>query len=450
MSFRRYRTVLRLLALITFFVGSSSVVRAQRGLEELERELRTKHRAVLAELLRGTVAADDAKPEHKDALNAQTEYLARRFVDPIFQSTPPGSTERSKTMAYLIDHARIDVDELNRFKANNQAAAKLYTHYFCVHAKAVLLTDPKRTPVSSLNLMRALANLAVLGQGELGDVLVDVIEEDLKKDQLPEAERLKSTENLPNDGVKYYALRGLQDLLAQPAKPSGDPFLTKEQEVKVAKLLIKIITTVQKFKDGTTQQEIDGYRVRRREAIKALAYLMKPAVPDKKDGAALTLLRVVARDKSLAPEPTIEERLEAAVGLARMKLEQDKDYNSDYALYHIGLFLDEFVTFCNTENATYQRPIRIYSARLLEALLTIKPQLDDPTIRRTDAEKKYTLDAIDQCGLVLTRLEKLPAMGKLDKNGYKLDAWFADNKVPNTQLFKGVAGTDVAPPTKKE
>ncbi len=295
-------------------------------------------------------------------------------------------------MAYLIDQVGIDLKEFGGYKALNQPAAKLYTRYFCVNAKSILMGDPARVPtppVAAINLTRALANLGVLAQGELGETLVEIIDADLEKDKIPEAERLKNPDKLPNDGVKYYALQGLQKLLSQPPQPPlMDPILTPAQEAKIVKVLVKLIRTGQVFKDGTSQQEIDGFRVRRREAIKALAMVGRPSLTDKKDGAAMTLLRIVACDKSITPEPktpepNLDERLEAAVGLARMQFEKEKDYNPDYALQHIALFLDEFITFCNTDNATYQRPVKIYAARLIEALELIRTQLADPTVKRT-------------------------------------------------------------------
>jgi hypothetical protein len=299
----------------------------------------------------------------------------------------------------------------------------------------------RHNPVSSLNLVRAMENMAVLGQGELGVALAEIIDADLEKDRFSEAERIRDSDKVPNDGVKYYALRGIQKLLDQPPWPDMTPVLSKEQEQKVVKVLQKLILTTQTFKDGATQQEIDGFRVRRREAIKALAKFTNPSLPDKKDGVAMTLLRVVAKDKALTPEPSFEERLEAAVGLARMKFDQDKDYNPDYAFYHIGPFLDEYVTWSNTTNSSYQRPVKIYAARLIDALLSVKPQLEDPTIKRTDAEKKFVTDATTQYLLVLATLEK---DGKINPTTYKFrDNWLASAKPPNNQLFKGVAGTDV-------
>ena len=447
------RGAVRWLLFLGVFFAGSSLVRAQKGLEELERDLYKKHRLILVDLLRGIVVGNDKLPEHTEALSAQTEYLTRRFVDAVFVDAPPGSPPK-KSMEFLIDQVEVDLKQLRDNKAKNQAAAKLYTHYFCLHAKGVIQKDEKRNPRSTLNLTRALMNLATLGQGELGETLADLIEDDLKNDAYSEAQHLQDPIMFPfpNDGMKYYALRGLQVLLAQPPGPSMVPVVSKEQEVKIVKVLQKLINTTRTFKEGTLQQEIDGFRVRRREAIKALALIANPAVPDKADGAALTLLRVVARDSKLQPEPSIDERLEAAVGLARMKFDKDGEYHPDYAAYNIGLFVDELVTYCNVAdgNTKYPRPIHVYAARLLEALESIKTQTKDAANKRADPEKTFAIAAVETCQLVLAKLEKAPE-SKVNPNDVdltKLKSWLADAKMPNATLFKGVAGTAVAPPKK--
>ena len=448
---RRCRTVRWLLIPFAFFVSGSSFVHAQKGLEELERELRTKHRAILVDLLRGNVEANPNTPGHVEAISAETEYLTRRFIDPIFTYAPPGAP-RTKTMTYLIEQVEIDVRQITRSKNDVRAVAKMYTHYFCQHARKVILSDDRRTPLSSMCLTAALVELASLGQGELGETLAELIEEDLRKDMLTEAERLRDPDKIPNDGMKYYALRGLQTLLAQPPMPAMVPILSKEQELKVVRVLLRLINTTRTFQEGTTTQEIDGFRVRRREAIKALAFVTTPGVPEKMDGAALTLLRVVARDSKLTPVPSIDERLEAAVGLARMKFDRDADYHPDYAAYHIGLFLNEFVTYCNTDNQKYQRPVRVYASRLFEALDSIKIQANDPANKQTAEEKKFALSMVELCQPVLEKLERAPD-GRVNPNDVGLDklkTWVASTRPPNALLFKGVAESTVLPPKKLE
>ena len=103
------------------------------------------------------------------------------------------------------------------------------------------------------------------------------------------------------------------------------------------------------------------------------------------------------------------------------------------------------MTFCNTDNVLLQRPVRIDASRLIEALGILKTQVHEGP-KRTEAEKTYANSAIDKCLLVLGKLEKSPA-GKVEKTGYPLEG-FAEQKPPNADLFKGVAGTTVAPPTK--
>jgi hypothetical protein len=449
------------LLVVAASVVSPSFVSSQEPLDKIKDKLERPGaiRETLKDLLPGKTKADPMNADHVAAINAETEWLARSFNDPFYRDRPPNPPEadRKKTLAHLISIVERDVTQMTRSMNDVEPVAAMYTHYFGVHARGVLLNSPA-PPVAALNLTRALASLAALGQGELSDVLVDLVEADLKKDQAPEAERVKNPDKMPNDGVKYYALRGLHDLMAMPPKPPAmAPVLTPAQRLKVDKLLVKVITTGQAFKDTTPQQEVDGYRVRRREAIKALARETNPALPDKKAGAALTLLRVVARDKALVPEPSIEERVEAVLGLARMKYDEVKDYNPDYAAYHIGLFLDEFVTYCNTENIIkrpeggeiHQRPVRVYASRLIEALEAMRTQANDPLIKLTDAQRKFVDEAVKQYVDLLSRLEKSPD-SKVNPNAYALPKWLAGAKAPNATLFKGADETAVPPPAKKQ
>jgi hypothetical protein len=452
------------LLVVAAAVVSPSFVSSQESLDKIKDKLERPGpiKDTLRDLLPGKTRADPMNAEHVAAINAETEWLARSFNDAHYRNTPPNPPEkdRKKTLAYLIGRVDTDVSLMTRSMNDVEPVAAMYTHYFGMHARGVLLNNATSPapPVAALNLTRALASLAALGQGELSDVLVDVVEADLKKDQAPEAERVKNPDKMPNDGVKYYALRGLHDLMTMPPKPQNmAPVLTPQQRLKVDKLLVKVITTGQAFKDTTPQQEVDGYRVRRREAIKALARETSPALPDKKAGAALTLLRVVARDKSLVPEPSIEERVEAVLGLARMKYDEVKDYNPDYAAYHIGLFLDEFVTYCNTENIIkrpeggeiHQRPVRVYASRLIEALEAMRAQANDPLVKLTDAERKFVDEAVRQYVDMLGRLEKSPD-SKVNPNAYALPKWLAGAKAPNAMLFKGADDTAVPPPAKKQ
>ena len=64
---------------------------------------------------------------------------------------------------------------------------------------------------------------------------------------------------------------------------------------------------------GAPQEEIDGFRYVRREAIMALAQCRYPTLADKTHPTWL-LLKSAVRD-DIHPEPRLDERVEAAIGV---------------------------------------------------------------------------------------------------------------------------------------
>lgn len=103
---------------------------------------------------------------------------------------------------------------------------------------------------------------------------------------------------------------------------------------------------------GMGPDEINAIRFIRREAISSLAQAGSPAVaaivlPKQKaqppQGAvAHTLANVAAGN--LQPSPSLQEKVEAALGLCGMKYPQMPEYEPQVAIYLVGKTLDEFVS----------------------------------------------------------------------------------------------------------
>src|SRR5204863_5709571 len=90
-------------------------------------------------------------------------------------------------------------------------------HEQAMLAALEVLRKPEASVVVRLNAARVLARLADLGQGELADALVKVLQD------------TKQT-----DAVHYYVLQGLRNLLAkQPQSADMPPVVSKEQQEKV-------------------------------------------------------------------------------------------------------------------------------------------------------------------------------------------------------------------------
>ncbi len=187
-------------------------------------------------------------------------------------------------------------------------------------------------------------------------------------DVLAEAARSKDT----NDGVRYYAYQGLGRLFARwhrtpPAAPSK----------KIADYLALLIAAVERTPTFNVslapRDEVDGFRMLRREAVKALAESRIPALADDKGvlglKPALVLLRVVSSD-GLSPETRLDEQIEAAIGITRMPAKALESYQPDYAAYQVGHLVvraADHATQPKTEYDTHA-PWKVTGARLYDAM----------------------------------------------------------------------------------
>src|SRR5204862_5746738 len=125
---------------------------------------------------------------------------------------------------------------------------------------------------------------------------------------------------------------------------------SKERQEKVAQAVLEFLNRRPGgLHANSPPEEVDGYRLLRREALRALAQTHAPALGEKYR-PALSLVRFVGNDARVAPPPRLDERLEAAIGLARMR--PAKEYQPDYAAYEIGRFVVEFGSAANREITT--------------------------------------------------------------------------------------------------
>jgi hypothetical protein len=349
---------------------------------------------------------------------------------------PGYDTERGK-----IDEVYHDFEAhlnaiLKTNKTNQQEVANVYTKAVMVRAREVInFTAPGKKPdIVRVNAARVLAKLAELGQGELADALLDVFNQEIARDADPSGPKR-------NDGVIYYMLKGMRDLLALPVPmPPAKPALTPDREKKLAETLLTFIAKAPPFSKETPMEEIEGYRVVRREAVRGLAYCRAPGMKDK-ERPGMTLLRIMARD-GFTPPPRIDECVEAAIGVARMRATPEldgKDYQPEYAAFQLAQFTDYFVKyylsniFDPREKATSveQRPYRIYAARMMEALEAMKA---------ADVKNAYVAKAVDECRKLLVMVEKGEHPRTLE-----LEDWLKNNPPPKQGLFQGIADSTVKP-----
>jgi hypothetical protein len=379
----------------------------QEGTDALRKEY-DKHRQIRPQLLKGEVEADPKNPEHAAAIDAVARYDTIRFLWDLSQ-TEPGGMER------IYRDFDTDVSYMLRNKARTRSAAQMFTHQAILHAKQVLRDG---RPIAQVNVARALARLWELEQGELADALVEIVKD-------PKL----------NNAVKYYAFRGLSKLLALPVPaPPDPPIVAKAQEAQAVAALVEFLQRKVPFAQGTPRAELDGYRLVRREAIRALAQTHNPVVGG--DRPALVLLRIVGRDESVVPEPRLDERLEAAIGVARMKSAADKDYQPDYAAWVLGQFVFDFINAANANAeapaAERARPWKVDAARLGEALEALK----------ADTKDKYVQTFL---GVALPPVGRIEGGAKPGPDPTPLSTWLSGNEPPHKELFKDKPDSAIKP-----
>jgi hypothetical protein len=468
----RYRWPLCLAALAGAILLVTSPAPGQGGIlnkAALDAKETREVRALIQGLFKGEtsdgtpVRVDPKDKEHQEAVKLAAMQVTYPYTWRDVYSTP-GQVQK------VFEELETRLAQLARNKDKVGALAPMYTRQVIDRALQVVEAGKedsvktktgrkmltKGRPIVSMNGARVLARLVARPANQTQKQWA---EEVLPRLALPAGEKKGNGEHLAgvltglvqdvrhNDAVKYWALRGLADLLALPAGET--PVVPREARDEAVKAALALAQRKLPLKASTPAAEVEGYKVLRREAIKVVAQSRTPAVGDK-DYPALFLLRVAADDKRIVPEPRLDERLEAAIGLARLRAApKDKEYQPDLAAWGIGHFVRDFAEgYTANRNQVVKdkkgkpistvalrlRPWRVDAARLKEALEGLKD----------DMKNRYVGVAV---GVYVKQLE---AVGK-DRvpSAADVESWLATNKAPSKVLFHSVPGTDVQPREKE-
>lgn len=289
-----------------------------------------------------------------------------------------------------------------------------------IHALEIIASKETRS-IHKIHNARLLAKVAVLGQGALADTLLSILKDPSQ-----------------NDGVRYYILRALATLLAQVQPGTTKQVLTKDEQTKCAEALVEFLEQRKGPSKKAPPEEIDGFRVLRREAIRALAQIHIPAINDKVR-PALVLARFGGNDERIQPPPRIDERVEASLGLARMQSAQDKLYQPDYAAGQIAKCLGLFGQMAKNERANKEkpqtRPWAIDATLLSEAMDSLKAD---------SGKNAYVAQTMDRAKRLLNDV-----ITNRDIDANELTWWNSpESDPPSKELFQGAADSTVkqAPP----
>jgi hypothetical protein len=253
------------------------------------------------------------------------------------------------------------------------------------------------------------------------------------------------TNNKVNDGARYYLLRALADLVSLPK--SDPPLLKKEAEDKAISAALWFLTRKTEFMRATRREELEGYKVLRGQAIRILAATGRSTFD--KDKPALHLARIAGGDIGYGDYPRLEERIDAAAGLARLIAEAEKHpgLQPDYAAHQVAVAVAAFARDANTNIAAKTparlRPWKVDAGRLLEVLDEMSAS-KDPYVKAVVAKCKPVLDSL--------------VAGTVSADAAGLASWAFDpdlHKLASKSLFKGddntaVMNAPIPPPPEKD
>jgi hypothetical protein len=388
------------------------------GWKKLDDQWNAPRRMLFRNMTRGETPVNPTDKQHVEAIDLAAKYDTYRVFVNHLEDHPGKINEAFKEFEGHVESITKAKD-----REQMQPLGDVFREKVRIHALEVIQYENAK-PIHRIHNARILAKVAELGQAKLAETLITVLKDDKQ-----------------NDAVHFYALRGLGILLAQvqPQPMPPLPVLTKDEQGKCAEAIVEFLNRKPSLSEGASKEEREGFHVLRREAVRALARIRLLAVNDKVR-PALILARFAGEDERIQPPPRIDERLEAAIGLARMPSAQNNEYQADYAANAIGKFLNAFGAAANneygkTDAALRQRPWKIDAARMIEALAAL---------RGDSGKNAYVAQITDRGTRVLQAIVEGKPADASDLN------WFAnpDNAPSSKELFKGAADTAVKPTGK--
>src|SRR5262245_29367528 len=300
-------------------------------------------------------APGDAPVDAK--MEENIEIVTRHYV---YQLTEKIKKETPGQMDRAVDHCDREYQKVfTDPEAKNTAVQSAYLKK-ALEALNRLLAEPTQHHITRINAARLLARLAKhSAREETADLLVKVI-----------------TEATQIDGARYYACQGLKELLARVNKKGGPGIKDATQRAAIVTALVAFIERKPPYTPNTPE-ESDGLRYIRREAIRALAQARVSRVEGPNGHAALALARVVGKDGSLSPEPRLDERIEAAIGLCLLPADPQKDLQPGYLAHLVGQCLKDFALVSDRRLL----PAKVLAARWNDALAAMAATHDDPNVK---------------------------------------------------------------------
>jgi len=353
--------------------------------------------------------------EDKKVIDDAAKWYAYRFTYLEYQQPKAGI----KGMHELIVEAKKQILDPKKIKGlpQQQAFADEFGKAFTMRLREVANTDKV---IARMNAAMLLADLARTGL----EVAADPLAEILSKAQ-------------ESDAVKYWAVRGLHDIFALEPGAGGnvDVFQDKEREARCIQALLDYLNAKSKLARELHADEAQAMNMVRRDTVKALGQTRYPAfakLVGKKHvlerTTALALTRVVAMD-GLVPEPSLDERLFAAMALCNLQPTLCKEYHADYPGYYTGRFVVDFIKRYNNEKGEKREPWKLDAAMLIKALEKLRTTLEGPP---ADKSFKYVRKITALSDTLLRDVVE----GKLNPSPTDLNDWLDKNPPSSASVYE--------------
>jgi hypothetical protein len=322
------------------------------------------------------------------------------------------------------DLVRQALDQIIDLRDPRKPATRAQQEYMKEFGKrfAARLQEVVKNPkvIARVNAAIILARLAKAGQEDAVNVLVEVLQDPKE-----------------NDAVKLYALRGLRDLFASGRGES--PFTDKEREARVITALLDYVAHKPTLSKEAPPEEVAAVNFVRAEAVAALGQTIYPAgtkmvakVAHIERPTALTLLRVLRKD-GIQPDPSLAEQVAAAAGICQLHSKELDQYNPDYAAYHIGRFIVEFVSLYNSRGQQEKKePWKIYAHHLRNGLEVMNADLSNPPASQHAA---YVAELAKQANRLLEPIQNSTTATPAPND---LSSWLDQNPPKSKSVYKGM------------
>lgn len=352
------------------------------------------------------------------------EHAAQWYAYRLTHTEHQDSRPSTKGMHDLVKEALEQIVDLRDPKKPPKPAERAYMEEFGKRFTACLREVVKNPKViARVNAAIILAQLAKAGQENAVDVLVEILQDPKE-----------------NDAVKLYALRGLKEAFTSVSDES--PFTDKEREGRAIAALLDYLNRKPTLSQDAPPEEVAAVNYVRVEAVAALGQTRYPAVskvvakvPQLERLTALALLRVLRKD-GIQPEPSVAEQVAAALGVCQLHSKDLDQYNPDYAAYHVGRFIVEFVSLYNSkgqqEKEERKEPWKIYAHHLMHGLAILEADLATPPAY---VQTAYVAELAKQANRLLNPI-KDGTKAKPEPN--ELSAWLDQHPPKNKTVYKGV------------